>query len=151
MKIPYALFVFVLGSSSAAAQEMPPELAALTRKAQLKGSVSAWCRAEFRAGHKGSFAVAVSSPSGGSYIVLDPDGTATELGTFTKSGEIACYSRPEAVKLDTSIRESETIHGRITPRWNTTVVCGFLEDTVAECWQFSPDERVFVKVGGWIT
>jgi hypothetical protein len=37
------------------------------------------------------------------------------------------------------------------PRFNTTVVCGFLEDTVAECWQYSPDDRAFVKVGGWTT
>jgi hypothetical protein len=151
MRTSSIAWLLLLATSPVAAQAMPPELAALTRKAQLKGSVSAWCRAEFRAGQKGSFAVAVSSPTGGSYIVLDPDGTVTDLGTFTKSGEISCYSRPEAVKLDTSIRESETIHGRITPRWDTTVVCGFLEDTVAHCWQFSPEERAFVKVGQWIT
>jgi hypothetical protein len=51
----------------------------------------------------------------------------------------------------TVVSQSSTILGQIVKRFDTTVVCGFLEDTVAECWQYSPDDRAFVEVGGWTT
>jgi hypothetical protein len=114
--------------------------------------VGAWCRAEFRAGRAGSFAVAIVSTEGaGRHLALDADGTATPLASFKGSPDLACYSRREAEKLDASIKVSETIQGSVTPRWNSTVICGFVEDTEAVCWQYSPDERVFVIIGGWVT
>jgi hypothetical protein len=135
----------------AGAQEMPSELTALAAKAQLKGPVAAWCRAEFRSGHPGAFAVAVTSADGGRYVALDSDGRMTELGSFARSADLACYSRAEARKLDISIKQSDTIHGQITPQWSTTVVCGFIDDTTAVCWQYSPGNRAFLKVGQWVT
>ena len=146
-----ALLPLAFAASVAAAQKVPPELATLANKAKLGGPVSAWCHAEFQSGHPGAFAVAVTASSGGRYLALDADGTATELGLFRRSAELSCYGRREAEKLDGSIRQSATVHGHITPRWDTTVVCGFLEDTIAECWQYSPKERMFIKVGQWIT
>jgi hypothetical protein len=40
---------------------------------------------------------------------------------------------------------------RVIPRFNPTVVRGFVELPVAECWQYSPDDRAFVKAGGRTT
>ena len=153
MRCVVTLFVLGLAAASiAAAQEMPSELAALVAKARLNGSVAAWCRAEFRSNHPGAFAVGVTSADrGGRYIALDSDGRVTELGFFKRNADLSCYSRARAEKLDVTIRQSNTIHGHITPRWNTTVVCGFIDDTSAECWQYSPADRAFVKVGQWIT
>lgn len=142
----------LVAASMTAAQAMPPELAALAAKAKLNGPVATWCRAEFRSGHPGAFAVAVTATDGGGrYVVLDSDGRVTELGSFKRSADLSCYSRAQAVKLNSSIKQSDTIHGHIAPRWNTTVVCGFADDTTATCWQYSPVDRAFLKVGEWVT
>ncbi len=149
------MMLFALGlaiASLSAPQEVPSELAALVAKARLSGSVTAWCRAEFRSGHPGAFAVAIATPDrDGRYIALDSNGRVTRLASFAGSADLSCYSRADAEKLDATIRQSETIHGHIAPRWNTTVVCGFTGDTAAACWQYSPADRAFVKVGQWIT
>jgi hypothetical protein len=130
----------------------PPDLSALIAGAKLEARPSAWCRGEFRRGRPGAYAVAVPSPSGGGrYLVLEPGGAVTELGTYAEGFELSCYAPREAENLDAIIRNSETIEGRITPRWRTTVVCGFTDDTTAACWQYSPQNRAFVKVGGWVT
>ncbi|NOT25160.1 MAG: hypothetical protein HOP16_03560 [Acidobacteria bacterium] len=84
-------------------------------------------------------------------MALDADGRVTALGSFTLVADLSCYSRAEAEKLGASIRQSDTIQGQITPRWATTVVCGFLDDTAAACWQYSPADGTFVKVGQWVT
>ena len=153
--VDVALIFSVLGLSAtsiAGAQEMPRELAALAAKAPLNGPVAAWCRAEFQSGQSGAFAVAVTSAAGGGrYVALDSDGRVTELGPFQRGADLSCYSRAQAEALDVSIRESDTIHGSITPRWNSTVVCGFIDDTSARCWQYSPADRAFVRVGQWVT
>lgn len=151
----WSITPFVLGlavASIAGAQEVPSDLAALAAKARLSGPVAAWCRAEFRPGRPGGFAVGLTSATGGGrYLALDPDGTATELGSFKRSADLSCYSRARAEALDVTIKKSDTIHGHITPRWNTTVVCGFVDDTAAVCWQYSPADRAFVSVGQWVT
>ena len=145
-------FVVGLATYTAAAQEIPSGLTELIRGARLNEPVAAWCRAEFRSGHPGAFAVALTSaPGGGRYVALDSDGGVIELGRFKRTADLSCYSRAEAEKLDGTIRKSETVHGRIKPRWNTTVVCGFVDDTTAVCWQYSPADRAFAKVGEWIT
>jgi hypothetical protein len=149
-----AVTLFVLGLTAAliaSGQEKPSELTALAARARLSGPVAAWCRAEFRPGHVGSFAVAVTAADGGRYVALDADGTVMELASFKGVADLSCYSRARARELDSSIRQSETVNGHITPRWNTTVVCGFLDDTSAVCWQYSPADRMFVKVGEWVT
>ncbi len=153
MKCAVTLFVLGLAAAStAAAQEVPSELAALAAKARLNGPVAAWCRGDFRPGHPGAFAAAVTSAAGGGrYVVLDADGTVTELGSFIRGPDLSCYSRAQAEKLDVTISESGIVHGHVAPRWNTMVVCAFLDDTTAACWQYSPAERAFVKVGEWVT
>ena len=153
MKYVSTLFVLGLAALSiAAAQPVPPELAALIARVRLDGPVAAWCRGEFRSGHPGAFAVAVTSPAGGGrYVVLDSDGTATELGAFKRSADLSCYSRAQAEELDVAISRSDTVHGKIAPRWSTTVVCAFIDDTTAACWQYSPADRTFVQVGQWVT
>jgi hypothetical protein len=139
-------------ASTARVRAVPADLAALAARARLDGPVAAWCRAEFRPGAAGAFAVGVTSPGGGGrYIAIDADGRASELGAFKGLADVACHTRAWADTLDAAIRESETIHGHITPRWNTTVVCGFIDDTSATCWQYSPGDRTFVQVGEWVT
>ncbi len=133
-------------------QPVPPELTSLAVKAHLDAPIVAWCRAQFREGHPGAFALAVRSPGGGGrYVALDTDGTATELARFEAGPDLACYSRAQAEKLSADISRSETIEGHIAPRWSTTVVCAFTENTAAVCWQYSPTDRKFVQVGQWVT
>lgn len=139
------------GASQAAGQPMPAELEALAARVKLEGTVSAWCRADFRGAIRSDFALAEVSTSRRRYLALDTDGRVTELGAFSGRPDLSCYTRADAEKLNRSIGQSQTIHGQIAPRWNTTVVCGFTDDTAAECWQYSPADRAFVKVGGWMT
>jgi hypothetical protein len=145
-----ALIVLSLALVLQAAPKPPQELAALAAKAKLAPIVM-WCPAEFQSGQQGSFAVAVGDHGAGRYLALDADGRATALSEFTGRSDLSCYTKAEAEKLERSIRQSETIHGQIAPRWNTTVVCGFIDDTTAHCWQYSPVDRAFVTVGGWTT
>ena len=130
---------------------MPEDLEGLVARAKLEGAVAAWCRAEFQSGQRGSYAVAAGVGAGGRYLALDADGRATTLAAFKGRADLSCYTRTEAEQLDRSIRQSETIHGQVTPRWNTTVVCGFTDDTTAQCWQYSPTDRAFTTVGQWTT
>jgi hypothetical protein len=138
-------------AASSSPPALPPELRALTAASRLEGTVTAWCRAGFRSAQANAFAAAMTSAAGGRYVALEPGAPAIELGRFTRRADLSCYTRAQAEDLDTSIRRSSTIHGQIVPRFNTTVVCGFLDDTVAECWQYSPEDGAFVKVGGWTT
>jgi hypothetical protein len=146
------VFVALVSASIAAAQPVPSELASLVAKAQLDRPVAAWCRAQFRPDHARAFAVAITSAAGGGrYVVIEADATVTELASFTRSADLSCYTRAEAQKLDIGIRRSMTIQGDITPRWRTAVVCAFVDDTTSVCWQYSPADRGFVRVGGWVT
>ena len=137
----------------AAGQPVPADLAALAAKAQTGGTVAAWCRGEFRPGSPPGFAVAVAAggSGGGRYKVFEADGAVDDLGAFGSAPALSCYTRAEASGLDETIRSSDTIHGHVAPRWNTTVVCGFIDDTNAVCWQYSPADRTFVKIGEWVT
>jgi hypothetical protein len=144
--------VALAAASIAAAQSVPPDLSALAAKAHLDQPVAAWCRGEFRSGYPGAFAVAVTSAAGGGrYVVLELDATVTELASFTRSADLSCYTGAEIQRLNVTIAQSDTIRGQITPRWRTTVVCAFVDDTTSDCWQYSPADGVFVKVGGWVT
>jgi hypothetical protein len=145
-----ALTLFALVVALQSAGQLPRELAALAAKAKLAPIVS-WCRAEFQTGQRGSFAVATAAGEDRRYIALDADGRPTSLSEFKGRADLSCYTRAEAEKLERSIRQSETIQGQIAPRWNTTVLCGFTDDTTAHCWQYSPVDRTFVRVGGWTT
>ncbi len=153
MLLLLVLVPWLAGAAGQGASPAPPaDLSALASKAALGGPITAWCRGELRTGRKGGFAAAVAAPSGdGRYVVLETDGTVFELGAYKGRPEVSCYSRAEARRLNDTIRQSQTIHGEVTPRWNTAVVCGFVEETSAVCWQHSPDGRAFVKVGGWVT
>ena len=139
-------------TSTAMPQPVPAELSALAAKAGLDQRVSNWCRAEFRTGHPGEFAVAVTSAAGGGrYLVLESDASVKELASFTRGPDLSCYSRAEAEQLDVTIGRSRTIQGQIRPRWSTAVICAFVEVTTSVCWQYSPDDNAFVKIGGWVT
>ena len=75
----------------------------------------------------------------------------TELATFKRKPDLSCYSRARALELSRAMARSETIEGRIAPRWSTAVICGFLDDTSATCWQYSPAANAFVQAGSWTT
>ena len=146
-----AVFAAVLGWIGGA-QNAPAELQALAGKARLEGTLTAWCRAEFIPRETGAFAAAVSGGAeGGKYVALDRDGRLTVLAAFQGDADLTCYTRDEARRLDSTIRRSETIQGAVKPRWNTTVVCGFVDSTSAFCWQYSTALRRFVEVGRWTT
>ena len=148
----YFVAVALAGASIVSAQPVPSELTALAAKARLDRPIAAWCRGEFRAGHRGEFAAAITSADGGGrYVVFESDATVVELVSFTRGADLSCYTRAEARKLNETIRHSDTIHGQIAPRWSTAVVCAFVDDTTCVCWQYSPADGVFVKVGGWVT
>ena len=107
---------------------------------------------EFRTGRAGTYAVAVTSgPRGGRYLVLEPNTAVVELASFSGGADVSCYTVAEARTLDRTIRDSEAVHGRITPAFTTAVICAFVEDTSAVCWQYSPVARAFVTVGRWTT
>lgn len=146
-----AAVAFVTTAMPSAAQAPPPELTTLAARAGIDAAISSWCGAEFRAGERGAFAVAVQGNGGARYLVLGLDSAIVELAPFAGSPDLSCYSRVDAESLSEAIAGSETVEGRITPRFDTTVVCGFVEETRAVCWQYAPTERAFVKVGEWIT
>ena len=150
----FALLIGILlsGAVWAASEEVPADLAAISAKARLEGPVAKWCRSEFRSAHPGAFAVAVPSNNGGGrYLVVETSGTTFPLASYSGRPDLACYSPAEARKLNDTIGKSETIQGRIEPLWPTAVVCGFVENTHAICWQYSPAENAFVQVGEWVT
>lgn len=154
MKWFTALLVALAGAvaSVGAVQNAPPALEALAVKAGLEGTLTAWCRAEFVPRTTGAFAVAVSAgAAGGRYVAIEPDGRSSVLAPFRGTAELTCYTRADARRLDSTIRQSETIEGAVKPRWNTTVVCGFVDETSAICWQYSTVLRRFVQVGRWTT
>ncbi len=121
-------------------------------KARVDGTLVGWCRGQLRAGRPDGYAVAIASATaGGRYLVLGDDATVVELSPYLEAPELACYTPAEARKLDRSIRSSATISGGVAPAFATTVVCAFVEDTSAVCWQYSAKARAFVKVGEWQT
>jgi hypothetical protein len=148
-----ALIVCVAAAAAfVAATALPPELVGLMAKAQIREPISSWCRGDFQARIPNTFAVAAPlSSGGGRYLVLGLTETAIELASFSGAANLACYSLAEAKSLNESIVGSKTIHGGISPTLNTTVVCGFVDNTKAVCWQYSPAQSAFVKVGEWVT
>ena len=126
------LSLALVTASIAWAQAAPAELSALTARAQLSSPVAGWCRGEFRAGYPGAYAVAVASAAGGRYLVVESDATVVELASYSRSAELSCYTPTEARTLDVAIGQSDTIHGEIVPRWGTTVVCAFVDDTTSD-------------------
>lgn len=149
----FALLIGLLlsGAVWAASEEVPADLAAISAKARLEGPVAKWCRSEFRPGHAGAFAVAVASKHGGRYLVVETSGRTFPLASYSGRPDLSCYSPAEAQNLNDTIAKSETIQGQVQPWWPTTVVCGFVENTHAVCWQYSPTENAFVQVGEWVT
>ncbi len=143
--------VALAAGAFASAQSVPEELSRLAAKARLSEPVMDWCRGDLEPAGSAPFAVAVGSRRGGRYLVLQRDGTAVDLAAYRDAPSLACYTPAEARKLDSTISRSETIAGKITPSGNTAIVCGFVDDTTAVCWQYSPVDRKFVKVGGWTT
>jgi len=125
---------------------VPANVRQRAEAAGVTAPVVAWCGGQFRPGQQG-YAVA----AGGRYLVIDGNGPAASLATFKSTPELACYTRAQALALHRDIQRSETLSGRIAPRFETAVVCGFVDATTATCWQYSPSERVFVEVGTWST
>lgn len=148
-----ALFA-VLASSVGlclAQQPLPADLAVQLAKARLGEPVYAWCSGQFIAG-RDAYAIAVPSPAGGGrYLVLGPDGEIAILGAYADGADLACHTPAEAKDLNISISRTRTVHGAIKPIWDTTVVCGFVDNTHSVCWQHSPNARAFVKIGEWVT
>ena len=150
----FALLIGILlsGTVFAASEQVPADLAAISAKAGLEGPVAKWCRSEFRPGHPGAFAVAVpSNTGGGRYLVVETSGRTFPLASYSGHPYLSCYSPAEVRKLNDTIAKSDTIQGQVQPLWPTTVVCGFVENTHAVCWQYSPAKNSFVKVGEWVT
>lgn len=123
--------------------------APLLARAGISAAPLASCRGEFRVGHQGEFAVALQEAGGGRYVIVQDDGRTQALGTFAGKPELSCYSLREADRLNDTIAKSTTMNGRVVAEWDGTVVCGFLEPTIAVCWQYAQEDRTFVRIGGW--
>ena len=131
---------------------LPPDVAALAAKLKVNDPIVAWCKGDFNPKTTGAYAIAVSSSkTGGRYLVIEPNAQVYELGDYSGRADLACYTPSEANALSKALAASESIHGGVEPKFSTTVVCGFLEATAATCWQFSPAQKTFVKVGFWVT
>jgi hypothetical protein len=152
MKHPLTMCSIALAAVAfASAQSVPHELSRLVAKARLPRPVMGWCRGDLEPAGSAPFAVAIGSRGGGRYLVLQRDGATVELATYQATPSLACYTPAQARKLNATLSQSETIEGQIRPRWSTTVVCGFVDNTTAVCWQYSLVERKFLRVGGWTT
>ena len=148
----FAAALAVSATLVAAQRQPPPDLAARLATARVDGTVMSWCEGEFERRRPPAYALAIRSASGGGrYLAVDDTGTIAELAPFNGAPDLACYTPEEARKLNQSIRSSETINGRIAPLFPTTIVCAFVENTRAVCWQYSPKARAFVKIGEWQT
>lgn len=139
------------GATTFTAQQGTADLAPLLAKAGVAGTAVASCRGELRVGHPDDVAVAVSEGAAGGRYVAVMDGTAYELFPFSGTPELSCYTVREADRLTAAIAKSDTINGRVTAEWDGTVVCGFIEPAVAVCWQYAPERKGFVRIGGWTT
>jgi hypothetical protein len=139
-------------AASAPVAQSTQELFGLLVRAGLHGDVKASCRGGFRPGHDGEFALALADGAGGGrYLVVQDDGGVHELATYAGQPDLSCYTVAEADRLTASIARSDTINGRVTAEWDGLAVCGFIEATIAVCWQFAPEQRRFVRIGGWTT
>jgi len=144
------LVLFLAGS--AFAQLQSPEMRALADKAGFGPAVVRWCPVDPQAGRPRMYAVAVKSPDGGGrYLVLAPDGSVTPLLPYSGDVDLSCYPRERADELSAAIETSDTIEGQLAARWDSTVICAFVESTQAVCWQFDPAVTRFVEVGRWRT
>ena len=139
------------GSASLRGEAVPPPLATLLYRTPYEGRLQAWCTATLASGAPPGFAVALLTAKGTHYAVVDGDAGITMLADYAGQPDLSCHSRRDAEKLSATIRASETIEGSVTPRWDSTVICGFVRDTEAVCWQYSSEEKRFVRVGGWVT
>ncbi|MGE3473949.1 MAG: hypothetical protein AB7O28_26650 [Vicinamibacterales bacterium] len=120
---------------------------ALLARAGITTAPLASCGGEFRPGLAGDFAVAVP----GRYLVVLSEGRTEPLAEFSGAPDLACHTPRDADRLNDAIAKSDTMNGRITAEWDGHVVCGFIEPTVAVCWQYAPEQRRFVRIGGWTT
>ena len=152
-KLLFCLAISVAAGTLSGAQRVPPpDLSTLMTKLRVDGTLAGWCRGQLRTGRPDGYAVAIASATaGGRYLVLGDDATVVELASYLEAPDLACYTPAEARKLNASIRSSATISGGVAPAFATTVVCAFVEDTSAVCWQYSAKARAFVKVGEWQT
>ena len=139
------LLALVLMAAAVSAQG-PSAAQRAAATAGVSAPIVAWCEGQMRTGQRG-YAVA----AGGRYLVIDGGGAAVELSVFKGPPDLSCYSRAEALALHRQIQRSETLSGAIAPRFATAVICGFVESTIATCWQYSPAERAYVEIGGWRT
>lgn len=120
---------------------------ALLARAGITATPLASCGGEFRPGQAGDFAVAVP----GRYVVVQADGRTEPLADYSGTPDLQCHTPREADRLNDTIAKSDTMNGRITAEWDGHVICGFIEPTIAVCWQYAPEQRRFVRVGGWTT
>lgn len=142
----------MLPAYSAHGQQAAADLAPLLARAGITATPLASCRGEFRIGHQGEYAVALpDSAAGGRYAVVQDDGSVQALAAFAGTPDLSCYALRDADRLNDTIARSQTMNGRVVAEWDGTVVCGFIEPTIALCWQYAPEQRTFVRIGGWTT
>ena len=139
------------GSGTYRGEAVPPTLATLLYGTPYEGRMNAWCRASLGGGKPDAFAVALVSAQGTRYAVVFDDRRIVTLADVSGRSDLTCYSRADAEKLNATIRSSATIDRSVTPKWGSTVICGFVRDTEAVCWQYSSQEKKFVRIGGWVT
>jgi hypothetical protein len=144
------LFALTLQVSALEPKSAPADLVQLIAQGHLDAP-DAWCRGVFRPGGPAGYAAAIRTSTGGRYVVLQAGLPAAELAPFAGTADVSCYTPARARNLSQDIRTSTIIQGNVAPRWTTTVICGFTDATTSVCWQYSPVQRRFVSIGGWVT
>lgn len=124
----------------------------LLMKIGLRDKAGAWCGGELQPGRTDVYAIDVHEEHGeGKYLVVADGMQPVLLAAFSGQAALGCLSPTQAREQDEVVRNTEGIGGSLTPIGNTTVVCGFVDESSVRCWQFSPDTHTFVEVGGWVT
>ncbi|MDA0266647.1 MAG: hypothetical protein O2890_07445 [Cyanobacteria bacterium] len=143
------LALFIVGTTG----RVPHDLAALVRKAKIEHGITDWCRGDFGLSHVSAYAISTTHTSAdrGQYFILGIDSAPIVLAAFTHGSQLRCDTPAAASARGAAIAASPIIHGYIAPRWDTTVICGWVTATRALCWQYSPSDRQFIIVGEWIT
>ena len=149
---PCAAFVLSFVAAHAHADSFPAHLESSLAIAYPGKSVVTWCQVPTAAGLPSGVAAAVeSAPMAGHYVAIQPDGKLFQLAPYSGKPEVSCHTPASARALSRLVGGTPTVAGAVAPKGKGMVVCGFIEPTVAQCWQYSVSRRMYFSIGGWAT
>lgn len=158
MRAIIAGFVFMwgLGAALAVAQDAdPPTTERLQAMLDEQGAgltLGDYCVGDLTGtgGTEFAFAATVPNEDTGAYFAFAA-GAVLRLADFTGTPELQCLDSSQAGQRDRAIRDSEGITGSVPETYSAHIVCGFIDNTEANCWAYDNSAKSFVKVGWWMT